>query len=159
MSSVLRLAIQTGYNNLGVIVMLGADLLDKINALVDEGDNFLNSDDFSTALGRYQQAASMIPEPKYRFDIALPVFTAIGEAYYYSGRLAQALDAFRMAVQAPGGIENPLTHLRLGQTYYELGDFDKSADELTRAYMLDGAKIFEGEDEKYQSFLSQRIVR
>lgn len=138
--------------------MLSADVLEKINALIDEGDNCLNVDDFSTALGRYQQAAGMLPEPKYQFDIALPVYTAIGEAHYYSGQFAQALDAFRMAMKAPGGIENPLTHLRLGQTYYELGDLDKSADELTRAYMLDGARIFDGEDEKYLSFLSKRIV-
>jgi tetratricopeptide (TPR) repeat protein len=138
--------------------MIDANVLEKINTLVDEGDDYLNADEFSTALGRYQQATVLIPEPKYRFDIALPVFTAIGEAYLYSGQFAQALDAFKVAMKSPGGIENPLTHLRLGQTHYELGDFDKSADELTRAYMLGGAELFEGEDEKYLSFLSKRIV-
>lgn len=138
--------------------MISTNVLKKIDALIDEGDDYLNADDFSTALGRYQRAAGMIPEPKHQFDIALPVFTAIGEAYYYSGQYAQALEAFKLAMKAPGGVENPLTHLRLGQAYYELGDFDKSADELTRAYMLGGSKIFDGEDEKYLSFLSQRIV-
>jgi cytochrome c-type biogenesis protein CcmH/NrfG len=91
------------------------------------------------------------------YDISLPAFTALGEAYFFSGNYRDALSAFRAALKAPGGVENPLLLLRLGQTYYESGDLDRAADSLTTAYALDGRDVFEGEDDKYLSFLATRI--
>ncbi len=46
-------------------------------------------------------------------------------------------------------VGNPFILLRLGQTYFELGNMKKAADELVRAYMGVGTEIFEGEDPKY----------
>jgi tetratricopeptide (TPR) repeat protein len=138
--------------------MLTAEQLQEIQERIDQGDTFLNSGNFARALELYQQAASLIPEPKGDYEISLPVLTAIGEALFYSGRYSDALSVFRRAAKSPGGIENPLVHLRLGQAYYELGDFDSAGDELTRAYMLTGEDIFQGEDEKkYFDYLKTRI--
>jgi tetratricopeptide (TPR) repeat protein len=134
-----------------------AALLNDIQARIDDGDVFLNTDAFAQAVERYQQALSMIPEPKHLYDISLPAFTALGEAYFYSGDYRNALSAFREALKVPGGVENPLLHLRLGQTYYESGDLNRAADSLTRAYALGGRDVFEGEDDKYLSFLASRI--
>jgi len=47
--------------------------------------------------------------------------------------------------------------LRLGQVYFELNDVDKAADNLTRAYMGDGLRVFEGQDVKYLDFLKTKI--
>ena len=58
---------------------------------------------------------------------------------------------------SPDGQGNALIHLRLGQTSFELGDLDRAADELTRAYMAAGSEIFEDEDVKYVAFLSTKI--
>jgi hypothetical protein len=41
--------------------------------------------------------------------------------------------------------------------FFENGDLDRAADSFTRAYALDGKDVFEGEDDKYLSFLSTRI--
>jgi tetratricopeptide (TPR) repeat protein len=132
-------------------------LLNDIQARIDDGDVFLNADAFTQAVELYQQALSMIPEPKPLYDISLPAFTALGEAYFCSGDYHNALSAFREALKAPGGVENPLLHLRLGQAYYESGDLARAAGSLTRAYALDGRDVFEGEDDKYLSFLATRI--
>jgi tetratricopeptide (TPR) repeat protein len=130
---------------------------ERIDALCDLGDGFLNADRFSHALEKYREAAALITGPITHQPIALPVYTAIGEAYYFDGKYQQALEAFQTAAQAPGGMENPLTHLRLGQTYFELGLLDEAADELTRGYMLGGRELFDGEPEKYLAFLTTRI--
>jgi hypothetical protein len=53
-------------------------------------------------------------------------------------------------------IGNPFLHLRLGQCQFELGNFDRAADELTRAHVGAGAEIFEGAD-KYFTFLKTRL--
>lgn len=61
-----------------------------------------------------------------------------------------------MAMQCPAAIGNPFLHLRLGQCQFELGNLDRAADELARAYMGAGADIFEGAD-KYFAFLKTRL--
>jgi tetratricopeptide (TPR) repeat protein len=145
----------------GIAVMpdlFSATVQQQIESLYEAGDALLNIDQFSAALAKYRQAAGLIPEPVTQQPTALPVYTAIGEAYYYAGQFQEALGAFQMAMKAPGGIENPLTHLRLAQAYFEIGDLDLAADELTRGYMLGGRELFVGEDEKYLKFLATRIV-
>ncbi len=137
--------------------MLPISLVNDIQARIDAGDVFLNTDAFSQAIECYQQALSLIPSPKHLYHIALTAFTALGEAYLFSGHYRDALSAFQEALKAPGGVENPLLHLRLGQAYYEGGDFDHAADSLTRAYALDGRAVFQGEDDKYLLFLATRI--
>lgn len=131
---------------------------DRIQTLCELGDGYLNADQFAEALEKYRQAAALIPEPAIEHPLALSVYTAIGEAYYFAGQHQQALEAFQKAMKAPGAIENPLAHLRLGQAYFEVGRLDDAADELTRAYMLDGRDVFEGEDDKYLAFLATRIT-
>ncbi len=53
---------------------------------------------------------------------------------------------------------NPAVHLRLGEVYFELENFEKAADELARAYMAEGKDVFEDEDPKYFAFLATKIV-
>src|SRR5690348_11397966 len=118
-----------------------------VEAKIDQGDVLLNNDDFSGAADLYRQALALIPEPKTGHEVALPAFTALGEAYYFAGDYPTALPAFQAALKAPGGVENPLAHLRLGQVYYELGDRKNAAQHFTIAYGLDGRDVFEGEDE------------
>jgi len=137
--------------------MLPSQLHDVIQAKIDQGDEFLNADDFARAAELFWEAVSMIPDPKYLHEISLSAFTALGEAYFYAGSFHEALSAFREALKAPGGVENPLVLLRLGQAYFESGDLNCAAEALTIAYALDGTRIFEGEDDKYLSFLATRI--
>lgn len=137
--------------------MLPVRLLDEIQAKLDEGDDSLDADEFAAAIGLYQQAVVLLPDPKHLHDVSLPVFTALGEAFFFAGHYRDALTALKQAEKAPGGVENPLLHLRLGQAYYEIGDLERAGDALARAYALDGRDVFDGEDDKYLSFLATRI--
>jgi tetratricopeptide (TPR) repeat protein len=131
--------------------------LAEMKAKLDQGDEYLDADKFTKAIDCYRQALLLLPEPKHGHEISLLAFTALGEAYFFSGWYQKALRAFRQAEKAPGGVENPLLHLRMGQASFEEGDFDRTADSLSRAYALDGRAIFRGEDKKYLSFLATRI--
>jgi hypothetical protein len=51
---------------------------------------------------------------------------------------------------------NPFIHLRLGQAQLELGNEERAADELMRAFMGGGHEIFESDDQKYLDFLRTR---
>ena len=80
---------------------------------------------------------------------------------YRAGTAASTLRAGRdnvsMAMHCPGAIGNPFLHLRLGQCQFELGNLDRAADELARAYMGTGIEIFEDEEGKYFEFLKTRL--
>ena len=133
------------------------ELVEQVEAKIDEGDEFLNADDFARAADLYRQAIALIPEPKHDHDVALDAYTALGEAHFFAGEYPQALDALHQALKCPGGVENPLVHFRLGQAYYDSGDLDRAAQELTIAYGIEGEEIFEDEDDKYLDFLKTRI--
>jgi hypothetical protein len=61
-------------------------------------------------------------------------------------------------MHCPKAIGNPFLHLRLGQCQFELGNLDRAADELARAYMGAGLEIFDSEDAKYFEFLKMRMA-
>ncbi len=56
-----------------------------------------------------------------------------------------------------GAIGNPYLHFRLGQSQLELGNTERAADELARAYMGAGKEIFKYDDPKYFEFLKTKL--
>lgn len=54
-------------------------------------------------------------------------------------------------------LDNAKVHLRKGQCHWELQEFHRAADSLTRAYMLEGESIFQNQDPKYFEFLKTKI--
>jgi tetratricopeptide (TPR) repeat protein len=137
--------------------MLPESVIKQIKDHLAEGDQFLDRDDYTRASHAYHRALALIPEAKTDHPVALDVFLAVGEALFFSARYSDSIRSFQMAMKCPGGVEDSLVHLRLGEAYYELGDLDSAADELARAYILHREDIFEDEDPKYLSFLKTRI--
>ena len=78
---------------------------------------------------------------------------AVGDANFLGGDYTAGRDNLSNAMRCPGAIGNPFIHLRLGQCQLELGNADRAADELMRAYMGGGEEIFDGQDPKYLAFL------
>ena len=74
------------------------------------------------------------------------------------GNFKLAAPPLQDSMICPGTLGNPWVHLRLGQARYELGEMDRAADELTRAYMGGDRDIFEGHDPKYFALL-QRVLK
>jgi tetratricopeptide (TPR) repeat protein len=137
--------------------MLPHDIQKKMDELCREGDERLDMGEFDAALESYRAAAQLIPTPKENWEATTWVYTAIGETLYFKGEYLEALQNLRAAVISPGGLGNPLLHLRLGEVYFELEDYEKAGDELARAYMGGGNEIFSEEEPKYFAFLSSKI--
>lgn len=130
----------------------------EIEKLSQEGDLFAENSDYKKALKKYWKAYDLIPNPKSEWDATLWLLAAIGDANFLSKDFEAGLKYFTSAMNLPDAVGNPFLHLRLGQCHYELGNLKKAADELTRAYGVEGKDIFEGEDPKYFEFLKTIIT-
>ncbi|KLD72362.1 tetratricopeptide repeat protein [Xanthomonas pisi] len=127
--------------------------LDRLCAL---GDRHADAGDFPSALAAYRSAWNLLPDPKEDWHAATWILAAVGDANFRSGDFTAGRDTLSRAMHCPGALGNPFIHLRLGQCQLELGNLDRSADELMRAYMGDGPEVFASEDPKYLEFLSTR---
>lgn len=127
--------------------------LDRLCAL---GDQHASAKDFSLALEAYWSAWDLLPDPKEDWEAATWILAAVGDANFLSGDFAAGRDNLSRAMHCPDALGNPFVHLRLGQCQFELGNLDRSADELMRAYMGAGPDIFGNDDPKYLAFLSTR---
>jgi tetratricopeptide (TPR) repeat protein len=132
-------------------------LYQKIKVLCERGDGFAEREEFSAALEKYWSARDLLPEPKKDWDAATWILAAIGDANFLSGDFVAGKNNLATAMHCPDAIGNPFLHLRLGQCQFELGNLDRAADELTRAYAVGGEEIFGDEQEKYFEYLKTRI--
>jgi tetratricopeptide (TPR) repeat protein len=130
---------------------------EEITRLSQNGDAFAENGDYPKALAEYWKAFDLIPEPKTDWDAATWVLAAIGDANFLGNDFQAGVDNLSNAMHCPGAIGNPFLHMRLGQCQFEVGNLDRAADEMTRAYALQGDEIFEEDDPKYLAFLKTRI--
>lgn len=132
------------------------DLHEQITELCAKGDELMENNDFSAALELFQQAFNLIPEPIEKWESTLFVATAMGDACFFLNDFEHAYEHFRIAA-INGGHTNPFICLRRGQCLFELGELDKAAEELARAYILDGREMFDNDNPKYLAFLATRL--
>jgi tetratricopeptide (TPR) repeat protein len=128
----------------------------QVTALSKQGAKLHEAENYAGALKKYQRAWELLPEPKTDLEAATWILTAIGDANFFTGNFQAGKDNLLKAMLCPDAIGNPFIHLRLGQCQYELGNLDKAADQLIRAYMGAGKEIFEVEEPKYFEFLKTR---
>lgn len=132
-------------------------LSSEINQLSEFGNAAVDAGNFLKAVGKFESALALLPEPVTEWEAATWLLTAIGESHFFAENYKDAYRALSQAMHCPGGIGNPLIHLRLGQVQLEMGNDVLAADELTRAYMGGGKEIFEREDPKYFTFIKARL--
>jgi tetratricopeptide (TPR) repeat protein len=137
---------------------LSEKLHEEIKEYCAHGDVLAEAGQFKEALGAYNSAWKLIPEPKNQWEAATWVLAAIADAAFLGGFLQSAKQAIEYGMTCPGAIGNPFMHLRFGQILLDSGEHDRSADELMRAYMGAGPEIFERDDPKYLAFLKTRTV-
>ncbi|HEX8308592.1 MAG TPA: hypothetical protein VF645_09270 [Allosphingosinicella sp.] len=129
---------------------------EAIVALYEEGDKLAQDGRTGSALGKYAEAWSLIPDPKQGWKISTSVISAIADCWFLSGDYDEVVRALEFGMNCPDAVGNPFLHLRLGQALLERGQDDRAADELMRAYDAHGEKIFAQEDPKYLAFLAAR---
>jgi tetratricopeptide (TPR) repeat protein len=137
---------------------LSENLREQIKEYCAHGDVLAEAGKFEEAIGSYNSAWKLIPEPKNQWEAATWVLAAIADAAFLGGFLKSAREAIDYGMTCPGAIGNPFMHLRFGQILLDLGERDRAADELMRAYMGAGAEIFGRDDPKYLAFLKTRAT-
>lgn len=128
----------------------------EINRLSEEGQALFDDGKIIEARRVFMQAWILLPEPQSEWEATTWLAAAIGDVDFMQGNYASAQQTLEFAMRCPGGIGNPFLHLRLGQSLFELGEHDRAADELIRAYMGAGEDIFLDQDPKYRAFLATR---
>lgn len=136
---------------------LSDDVFARITQLCEEGNDLAEQEAFSEAVEVFEKAWDLLPEPAVQWEAATWILAALGDVYFLSGDYAAAHQKLSTAMHAPGAIGNPFLHLRLGQVQFELGNEQRAADELARAYLPEGKKIFDGEDPKYLDFIKGKL--
>lgn len=121
----------------------------KIVRLSDRGDKCADEGDFKKAEKLYLQALEYLPSPKYNWEAATWLYTALGDAAYLQNDYSHAIDYLNEALKCPDGLANPFILLRLGESFYEQQNFEKAKEYLIQSYMCGGTEIFEEEDSKY----------
>jgi tetratricopeptide (TPR) repeat protein len=131
---------------------------DEIKEHCAKGDALAEAGKFKEAIGAYNSAWKLIPEPKNQWEASAWVLAAIGDAAFLGGFLQSAKQALEYGITCPGAIGNPFMHLRFGQILLDLGERDCAADELMRAYIGAGVEIFERDNPKYLTLLKTRAT-
>ena len=127
----------------------------QVAGLSEQGNVLADGQSFGEARSVWQSAWNLLPEPREQWEAAAWLLTAIGDAHFLEGKHAEALEPLQRAVSCPGGLGNPFLHLRLGQVQFELGNMPRAKDELARAFMGGGDKLFVNEDAKYWRFIRE----
>ncbi len=129
---------------------------EEIKSRCAVGDKFAREKKYDAALNEYKKAWDLIPLPKNEWGAATWVLAAIADSAFLAGYKISAREALEYAMTCPDAIGNPFLHMRLGQVLFDAGELDGAAEQLIRAYMGAGAKVFSNEDPKYLEFLGTR---
>ncbi len=125
-----------------------------IERLCEQGNEAEENGDYPRAFSLFQEALELVPEPLDQWWEATWLLTALGDTCITLGNYEEARKYLSEAMACPDAIGNAFIHLRLGQAEFEMGDMKRAGDELMRAYMGGGPKIFEEEDPKYLAYLA-----
>lgn len=129
----------------------------EVKKLSARADQLAKAGNFGDAILLYWDAWDLLPEPKQDWSAALWLLTAIGDANFLNKDYVACRDNLSFAMRVPGAVGNPFLHLRLGQCQFELGNMDRAADELARAYIPEGRGIFNHDDPKYLDFIKSKL--
>jgi hypothetical protein len=140
------------------VARLPSGVFAAVRSSAAEGERALAAGDLPGAWRAFVHALQLLPEPTERWNAAGWILVAMGESQFRGGRYAEAVGPLQDSMICPGTLGNPWVHLRLGQARFEIGEMDRAADELARAYMGGGREVFEGQDAKYFA-LVEKVLR
>jgi len=137
----------------------GDELTDEQQDLMDtyceKGNHEMDEERYNAAADWFQKAYAVLPEPKEDWEATGYITASLGDAYFSAGKFKEAKEQLEIAHEFYGDENsNPFVLLRLGETYFELGDQDKALGYLLSAYKMEGQQLFE-DDNKYLKFLKK----
>ncbi|MFN3648396.1 MAG: tetratricopeptide repeat protein [Armatimonadota bacterium] len=130
---------------------------DRIGDLVRRADRLNSRGSGAEAIALLGEAWSLLSEPKTAQHAAISIAGALGDLLCESERYQEGAAWMETALRCPGGSENAMVHLRLGQALFQLGRHDEGVDELVKAHELGGRKVFRSVPPAYGILLNQRL--
>lgn len=124
-------------------------IYNQIEVYSEQGNDYCDNEEWEKAIMCFDKALELLPEPKEDWEAATWLYVALGDAFFFSEKYEEALVNLNCARICPDGMANPFILLRLGESYYELGEMELAKRYLLEAYMIEGTEIFEYEDGKY----------
>ena len=129
-------------------VELPEEIQDQVETLTEQGEEAMDQGRYEEALDIFNQALSVLPEPREVWEAYVWLKAAMGDACFLSDRFEDGLDHFYEAYTNAGPENiNPFIVYRLGQTYRQLQDEDNAIEFFIKAYMLEGESVFEDQDD------------
>jgi tetratricopeptide (TPR) repeat protein len=129
------------------------EIYESIKRFCSEGDSLAEAKRYSEAVARFEEALSLLPIPREKWDAATWIYAALGDTHFLAGDFERARQALTAVMLCPNALDNPFIWLRRGEVYFELDDMQQAQDSLASAFMLGGHEIFEREDPKYAAFI------
>ena len=133
------------------------EIFEEISELCEDGEYLIEDNEFLPAIEIFNKALSLVPEPKTDWEASTWLYTAIGDTYAMVQDYKNGLSNLQEAQKCLGGEENPFILFKMGQCLFELGETEQGTKLLLQSYKLDGADIFEDEDEKYLVLIKDLI--
>ena len=129
--------------------------MQSVNELCEKGNSLSEAGEYQEALACFQCALEKIPETYDHEDERVWILAAIGDTLFQLQQYSDAMEYLRRAYFYDPG--NPFINLRLGQCALESGCIHDAKEHLLKAYMAEGAIIFEGESLKYLQAIKEQI--
>lgn len=136
---------------------LSDEIYDQIEEYAEQGNDYCDDEEWEKAIICFNKALELLPEPKDDWEAATWIYAALGDAFFFLEKYEAALDNLNLARMCPDGIANPFILLRLGESFYELGEVELAKRYLLEAYMMEGTEIFENEEKKYFDVVSSLL--
>lgn len=129
---------------------------DKIDAIFRTAKQQLKNGDITSALQTGANAWSLLPEPKFEWDVS----KSYAHAYASLLRDAEVFDEGIKIMKAlfESGTAKPhqdRPHFILGTIHYEMGDMENSRKWLGEANRISKGRCFVDEPEKYKNFVNK----
>ncbi|HEY0176352.1 MAG TPA: hypothetical protein VGC08_08235 [Pedobacter sp.] len=135
------------------------ELTDEEQDLMDDycekGNEEMDEENYEAAAEWFKKAYAILPDPKDDWEATGYITASLGDALFSAGKFGEAKEQLLIAEEFyRGETKNPFVLLRLGETYFELGDEKNALVNLLEAYQMEGQQIFE-DDKKYLTFLKK----
>lgn len=128
---------------------LDSNIYEKIKEYSAEGEKLFFDGRFHEALGKYNKAFYVIPEPKHQWEASVWLIAAMGDCYFWLKDFDKALAYFRKLIVEYEEYRNPFTRLRYEECLYETGNEELAKEHLLAAYLMEGEELFKDCDKKY----------
>lgn len=132
-------------------------IYEEIVDLCEIGDTYFERGEMDLAIEKYASALELVPLPKKDWDTSTWIYTALGDAYFFNTDYERAKSNLYDAINCPEGSSNPFVLMRLGQSLFECGEFDKAKEYLLRGFLIEGYSLFYSEEDKYFDLIKDII--